>query len=259
MTFKMKTLANAIQKGGQGKTFSTCHLAFDGAARGLRVVVIDLDPQGNASHTLAQYASGLNSSQMYSSDEALISAVFAGRENSGISLIQKDVGLARIEKMETEDAANALRMHIGHLSEYFDLCLIDTPPFISNLMASALYASDFVMSPVEPEPYSIQGMQLMVSVIQNIRARGNPDLQFLGMFPNRVNYRDERQVANLAGMREAFKDLVMPFDCRQRGSFAEALGDQKPVWDIKKSAARVAAKEVRAMTQYVFEKMEILQ
>lgn len=257
--FKMKTLANAIQKGGQGKTFATCHLAFDGAARGLRVVVIDLDPQGNASHTLEHYASGLNSSQLYSGDVDLISSVFADRDNSGISLIGKDLGLANIEKMKTEDASASLRMQIEKLSEYFDLCLIDTPPFISNLLASALYASDYVMSPVEAETYSMQGIQAMVAVIQNMRVRGNPGLQFIGMFPNRVNYRDQRQLDNLASMRAAFKDLVMPFDCRSRGSFAEALGDQIPVWDIKKSAARVAAKEVRVMTQFVFEKMEVVQ
>ncbi|MGP5477604.1 ParA family protein [Pseudomonas helleri] len=254
----MKTLANAIQKGGQGKTFATCHLAFDGAARGLRVVVIDLDSQGNASYTLEPYDSGLNASQLFSDDENLVSSIFDGRDNSGISLIRKDFALANIEKMNGDVAAAALRMHISNLRKYFDICLIDTPPSISNLMASALFASDYVMSPVEAETYSIQGMQAMVAVIQNIRLRGNPNLKFIGMLPNRVNYRDERQLQNLAGMRAAFQDLVMPFDCRQRGSFAEAQGDQKPVWQIKKTAARVAAKEVRVMTQYVFEKMEIV-
>lgn len=256
---KMKTLANAIQKGGQGKTFATCHLAFDGAARGLRVVVIDLDPQGNASFTLEAHESGLSSSQLFTADEAVISATFAERDNSGISLICKDDGLANVEKMKVEDAVKALRAKVEQLSEYFDLCLIDTPPFISNLMVSALFTSDFVMSPVEPEPYSIQGMQKMVAVIQHVRSRGNPNLQFLGMLPNRVDTRNARQLDNLASMRAAFKDLVMPFDCRQRGSIGEALGDQKPVWQVKKTAARAAAKEVRVMTQYVFEKMEVAQ
>lgn len=261
MKFKMKTLVNAIQKGGQGKTFATCHLAFDGAARGLRVVVIDLDPQGNASFTLQAYACGLSSSQLFTGDESLVSSIFKDRDNSGISLIRKDDLLANVEKMNVEDAAKALRTQVENLSKHFDICLIDTPPFISNLMVSALFASDFVMSPFEPEPYSIQGMQKMVSVIQNVRSRGNPDLKFIGMLPNRVDARNARQLENLAAIRAAkgFQGLVMPFDCRQRGSIGEALGDQIPVWQIKKTAARVAAKEVRVMTQYVFEKMEVVQ
>ena len=259
MTFKMKTLANAIQKGGQGKTFTTCNLAFDGEVRGLRVVVLDLDPQGNASFTLAAHASGLFASQLFTADDSLIPSTFADRDNSGITLIQKDEGLANISKMEVEDAVSTLRSKVQQLSQYFDLCLIDTPPFISNLMVAALFASDYVMSPVEPEPYSIQGMHQMVGVIQQVRSRGNPGLTFLGMLPNRVDSRNGDQLANLAAMRTQFKDLVMPFECRSRKSFAKALGDQIPVWKIPKSAARVAAKEVRVMTQYVFEKMEVVQ
>ena len=62
----MKTLVTAIQKGGQGKTFATCHPAFDFLERGLRVAVIDLDTQGNASFTLSQYQSGYAASQLFS-------------------------------------------------------------------------------------------------------------------------------------------------------------------------------------------------
>src|SRR5690606_31768083 len=65
----MKTLVTAIQKGGQGKTFATCHLAFDFQERGLRVAVIDLDTQGNASFTLAAHQSGYLSSQLFSGDD----------------------------------------------------------------------------------------------------------------------------------------------------------------------------------------------
>ena len=64
----MKTLVTAIQKGGQGKTFATCHLAFDFLERGLRVAVIDLDTQGNASFTLSAYQSGYLASQLFTGD-----------------------------------------------------------------------------------------------------------------------------------------------------------------------------------------------
>lgn len=255
---KMKTLATAIQKGGQGKTMATCHLAFDGARRGLRVVVIDLDPQGNASYTLHPHACGLSASQMFDESPNLVPSFFTDRDNSGITLISNDDGLANIEKLELEDAATLLRIHVHALSEFFDVCLIDTPPFLSNVMASALLSADFVMSPVEMEPYSLQGMELMVAVIQNIR-EANPGLEFIGMLPNRYNAKIPRQVENMQILRADYTDLVMPFDIRQRDSIAEALGNQIPVWEVKKSAAREATKEVLVMTQYVFEKMEVIQ
>ena len=256
--FKMKTLANAIQKGGQGKTMATCHLAFDGARRGLRVVVIDLDPQGNASYTLNAHACGLFASQMFDDSPDMVTSFFADRDNSGITLIHNDDDLANIEKLELEDAATLLRTHVEALSQFFDVCLIDTPPFLSNVMASALLSADFVMSPVEMEPYSLQGMEKMVAVIQNLR-EANPALQFIGMLPNRYNVKIPRHVENMAILREAYADLVMPFDIRQRDSIAEALGHQIPVWKVKKTAARDATKEIRVMTQYVFEKMEVIQ
>lgn len=258
LKMKMKTLANAIQKGGQGKTMTTCHLAFDGARRGLRVVVIDLDPQGNASYTLEAHACGLFASQMFDDSPDLVRSFFASRDNSGITLIHNDELLANIEKLDLEDAATLLRTHVDALSQYFDVCLIDTPPFLSNVMASALLSADFVMSPVELEPYSLQGMEKMVAVIQNLR-EANPALQFIGMLPNRYNVKIPRHVQNMAILREAYADLVMPFDIRQRDSIAEALGNQIPVWEVKKTAARDATREICAMTQYVFEKMEVIQ
>lgn len=255
---KMKTLATAIQKGGQGKTMVTCHLAFDGARRGLRVVVIDLDPQGNASYTLEAHSCGLFASQMFDESPNLVPSFFADRDNTGITLIRNDDGLANIEKLELEDAATLLRTHVDALSEFFDVCLIDTPPFLSNVMASALLSADFVMSPVEMEPYSLQGMEKMVAVIQNLR-EANPALEFIGMLPNRYDKRIPRQVENMQILRSEYADLVMPFDIRQRDSIADALGNQIPVWKVKKTAARDATKEVRVMTQYVFEKMGVIQ
>ena len=76
----MKTLVTAIQKGGQGKTFATCHLAFDFLERGLRVAVIDLDTQGNASFTLSAYQSGYLASQLFTGDTDDLRYWFGKRE-----------------------------------------------------------------------------------------------------------------------------------------------------------------------------------
>lgn len=255
----MKTLVTAIQKGGQGKTFATCHLAFDFAERGLRVAVIDLDTQGNASFTLAAHQSGILASALFGADLASLHSEFEQRvEGSNLSLIAADAGLANLDKMDIGQAAAALRESVAALGAYFDVCLIDTPPSLSVAMTAAVLSADYMLSPIEMEAYSLQGMQKMVAVIQNLRKQ-NPGLRFLGMVPNKVDGRKPRHVNNLATLRKAYPQLVLPFAIGARDSIAEALGEKRPVWKIKKTAARDATKEVRALADYVFKKMEIAQ
>lgn len=254
----MKTLVTAIQKGGQGKTFTNCHLAFDFADRGLRVVVIDLDPQGNGSFTLGDYNSGYLASQLFTVDTAGLNAWFSRQENKGISLLAADASLVNIEKMDLPTAAANLRANIAALSEHFDVCLIDTAPSLGVAMTAAVLASDFLLSPVEMEAYSLQGMKKMVTVIGNLRKQ-NPKLKFIGMLPNKVDARKPRHVANLQALREAYPTLVLPCAIGARDSIAEALGEKIPVWKVRKTAARTATKEVRTMAAYVYNKMEIAQ
>jgi chromosome partitioning protein len=160
--------------------------------------------------------------------------------------------------MDVGQAAKALRESVATLGEHFDVCLIDTPPSLSVAMTAAIVSADYMLSPVEMEAYSVQGMKKMVAVIQNLRKQ-NPKLRFLGMVPNKVDGRKPRHKKNLATLQQAYPQLVLPFSIGARDSIAEALGEQMPVWKIKKSAARDATKEVRALADYVFKKMEIAQ
>ena len=253
----MKTLVTAIQKGGQGKTFVSCHLAFNAQERGLRVVVIDLDTQANASYTLEAHQSGYLASELFKGDESGLRHYFGQRDNAGITVLAADPTLANLEKMELSHAAGALRASIRVLSEFFDVCLIDTAPSLGAGMTAAVLAADYMLSPLELEAYSLQGMKKMVAVIGNLRAM-NPNLRFLGMVPNKVDARKPRHMKNLAALTKAYPQLVLPFKIGDRDSIAEALGEQKPVWKVKKTAARKATEEVRVMTEYVFQKMEII-
>ena len=252
----MKTLVTAIQKGGQGKTFATCHLAFDFHERGLRVAVIDLDTQGNASFTLSAHQSGYLASQLFTGDVDGLRACFSPRDNNSLALIAADANLANLDKMELSQAARALRASVATLGEFFDVCLIDTPPSLGVAMTAAVLSAGYMLSPIEMEAYSLQGMKKMVAVIGNLR-KLNPSLRFLGMVPNKVDARKPRHVSNLATLQKAYPQFVLPFSIGARDSIAEALGEQMPVWKIKKTAARQATLEVRALADYVYTKMEI--
>jgi len=256
---EMKTLVTAIQKGGQGKTFATCHLALDFKERGLRVAVADLDVQGNASYTLSNYKSGIKASQLFRASPDTLVSYFSPSTDRTLCLIEGDPGLADIEGlMNVGEAASQLKINLKALSEFFDVLLIDTPPSLGVIMSSAVLVSDFMLSPLEMEAYSLQGFQKMVTVINNLR-KLNPSLKFLGMVPNKVDGRKPRHVQNLSTLRNSYPDLMVPFAIGLRDSIAQALGEKMAVWEVKKTAARIASHEVRALAQYVIEKMEIEQ
>ncbi|HCZ14874.1 MAG TPA: chromosome partitioning protein ParA, partial [Candidatus Accumulibacter sp.] len=137
-----------------------------------------------------------------------------------------------------------------------DVCLIDTAPSLGVSMAAALFAADYVLSPIELEAYSIQGIKKMVMTIANVR-KANPSLQFLGMVPSKVDGRNPRHGRHLQELQRAYPQLMIPAGIGLRSSIADALASGVPVWKIRKTAARKAALELRALAAHVFEKMEI--
>lgn len=248
----MKTLITANQKGGVGKTATLVHLAYDFHERGQQVAVIDLDTQANASYTLNDFRSGLLASQFFNGGPHSMD-----QEHNGMFLIESDAALADMETMPVNQAGERLRAGINALAEQgFDLCLIDTAPSLGVSLAAALIAADYVLSPIELEAYSMQGIEKMAAAITHIR-QANPGLQFLGMVPSKVDSRNPRHGRHLDQLRQAYPQLIIPASIGLRSSIADALASRIPVWKIKKTAARKAAKEVRALANLVFQKMEI--
>lgn len=249
----MKTLVTAIQKGGQGKTAMTCHLAFDFFERQkLRVLVVDLDTQGNSSYTLEEFAvEDQTAAGLFRSEGVKLDVPDSG---PCLILLQAASELADLEAQPLATVAPLLREGLAALAGSFDVCLIDTPPSLGVAMTSAVLAADYFMSPVEIEAYSMKGMEQLLTVVGHLR-EGNPKLEFLGMLPNKLELRKPRHQANLAALREAYPDFVMPVTIGVRDSIAEALGEKKPVWRIDKTAAREAKKEVRGVADFIFNRM----
>ena len=259
----MKTLVVANQKGGVGKTSTLVHLAFDFLEQGLKVVVIDLDTQANASYTLQSYRSGVVASELFANlptGSWPQTAIDLTAPNSPrMTLIASDVGLANLEKMSLPEAGAKFRDAIKALdAQSFDACLIDTAPSLGVGMAAALLAADYVLSPIELEAYSIQGIKQMVTTIAHLR-KANPKLKFLGMVPSKVDARNPRHARHLEELERAYPQLMIPTGVGLRSSIADALASRVPVWKIKKTAARKATLEIRALAAHVFEKMEITQ
>ncbi|EBM5962834.1 TPA: ParA family protein [Salmonella enterica subsp. enterica serovar 16:l,v:-] len=251
----MKVLVTANQKGGVGKTSTLVHLAFDFSERGKRVAVIDMDTQGNASYTLQELSCGIRASELWGDID---SERFASMPSTGIALIESDTQLANVEKLSLQDMVNGFRHNLEELARSgFDVCLIDTAPTLSNALIVALASADFVVSPIELEVYSIQGIKKMLTTFNQVKNRMNGKLIFIGMVPSKVDGRNPRHVRHLAELQNAYPNLMVPASVGLRSSIADALASRVPVWKIKKTAARKAAQEMRALADHVYSKMGV--
>jgi len=262
----MKSLVCANQKGGVGKTTIIVHLAFYFAELGKKVVVVDIDHQMNASFSLSKYSIEVSSSKiLYEPNEnynSVCSSLVERKKSfdnkySNIYLIPADPELLALDKLNPESLGNNLfQLFYIFKTCGVDIILIDTPPALVPRLAAALMVADTVISPIELEVYSIQGIALMFKTIRSIRDLKNKKLRFLGMLPNRVDNRNPRHKAHLKELKSAYPDLVLPLEICLRGSIADAVSQKMPVWDIKKTAARPAGKEMKALGQYILNQFE---
>lgn len=206
----MIVIAIANQKGGVGKTTSAINVATAMAASGWRTLLVDLDPQGNASTGIGV---GANDRDMSSYDVLVDNVPLADciiRSNiPGLDLLPATVDLsgAEVELVGVDGRTNRLReafaRHAGH-----DVCFIDCPPSLGLLTLNALCAADTLLVPLQCEFFALEGLSQLLQTVEQVQQRFNPDLGIIGvaltMFDRRNRLTD--QVAD--DVRECLGDLV---------------------------------------------------
>jgi chromosome partitioning protein len=247
----MKTIVVSNHKGGVGKTAISVHLAQYLEEQAKTVLVIDLDGQGNTSKTLAQYASGISGMQLFDGSAPKVI------QEQGITLIEADHKLSDLEQAPKQQVLPALRTVLPIISEDFDYCVIDTPPGAGLRVSAALIAAQFVLSPVELDDYSIDGIKQMLQTIFGIKKQFNPDLAFLGMLPNRLNAHSVAQKRALEELLSRYAQFMVPAKIGNRSSVPEALRAGVPVWRLKKSSAKDAGHEMLAAFKIISERIGV--
>ena len=179
----MRTIAVANQKGGVGKTTTTVNLATAIAACGKRVVIIDFDPQGNAS-TGFGIARDQRSPSSYEILFQPALAASAAKETlvPGLSIVPAAEGLAgaEVELVGEQNAAGRLKQAIAAIGAV-DYVFIDCPPSLSLLTLNALVAADGVLIPLQTEFYAMEGLSQLLKTVEQVRARQNPKLDIDGV------------------------------------------------------------------------------
>ncbi|SFB32085.1 ParA family protein [Clostridium frigidicarnis] len=208
----MKSICIFNQKGGVGKTTTNINLCAYLAMKGYRVLVIDIDPQGNTTSGLGIDKRKLKSSiyNVLTEDKSLKDAIIESQLVKNMFVVPSTMELAgaEVELNSKENRETILKNKIEEVKDMFDFVLIDCPPSLGFLTINALSASKSVLIPIQCEFYALEGVGQLVQTIQMIKKSLNKDLEIEGVLMTMYDARTKLCNEVVGEVKNYFKDKV---------------------------------------------------
>ena len=248
----MHTVAVAMQKGGSGKTTTAVNLAATLAEAGRRVLLVDLDPQANATSWYAILDAGKG---MFAClcENARIDTIITNTATVGVDVAPASTWLIGAERALAAEvgAETLLRRRLRDVASRYDVVLIDTPPTLGILTVAALVAADQVLVPVAAHVLALNGLAQLLDTIATVRDRLNEKLEVLGIVPCRLDARTRHGPEVVAELRKRFPSETFATAIRENVRLAEAPSFGQPItsYDTRSAGAddyRALAGEVLA-------------
>ncbi len=227
-----KIISVSNQKGGVGKTTTTVNIAAFLAAQGKQVLIIDMDPQGNAG-----YGIGVNAEEIETTiyevliDEIEVEDAIFRSDIEGLSIIPSNIHLsgAQIDLLDKEGKEFILRDKLKTIANYYDYIFIDCPPSLGVLTLNSLVAANSVIIPLQTEYYALEGLNQLLRIVAMVQEGLNKGLKIEGvvltMYDSRTNL--AQQVVN--DVKEYFKDKVFKTVIPRNVRLSEAPSFGKPI------------------------------
>lgn len=251
----MRTIAVMNQKGGSAKTTTAVNLAAALATMGKRVLVVDMDPQANATAWLGALDGGKGVLDVLTGDKKLHELV-RPTTSEGVDAVPSSAWLAGAERTLAGEVGSELvfRKALERLPDKWDVVLVDCPPAMGLLSISALAACEEVLIPCEAHTMALSGLAGLVQTIDRVRERLNPELALAGVLACRVDGRTRLSEEVVDSLRQRFGKDVFRAVVRENVRLAEAPSFSRSIfaYDPRSTGAEdyaAAAKELLTREQ----------